>query len=169
MAVFSTKTFTAHDDYMTPKSAWEDIKDYIPKEKIIWESFYGDGKSGAFLKELGFQVIHEKIDFFSNDRGDVIVSNPPFTMKKEVFQRLKILNKPFIMIMPSSTINTQYVRDIFANCDDRLQVIIPRKRIQFTKLVNGKIPKNYRSGCNFDCFYFCWKINLPHDIIWLSD
>ena len=25
-----------HDDYMTPKSAWENIKHIIPKDKIIW-------------------------------------------------------------------------------------------------------------------------------------
>jgi hypothetical protein len=34
MAGFHTKTFLKHDDYMTPKYAWEDIKDYIPKKKI---------------------------------------------------------------------------------------------------------------------------------------
>jgi hypothetical protein len=43
---------------MTPKYAWENIKDLIPKNKIIWEPFYGDGKSGDYLKELGFNVIH---------------------------------------------------------------------------------------------------------------
>ena len=39
MASFHTKTFQKHDDYMTPKSAWEDIKKYIPTDKIIWEAF----------------------------------------------------------------------------------------------------------------------------------
>ena len=45
-----------HDDYMTPKHAWEAIKDYIPRDKVIWEAFYGDGKSGKYLEELGFSV-----------------------------------------------------------------------------------------------------------------
>jgi len=58
MAGFHTKTFLKHDDYMTPKYAWENIKDYIPKDKIIWEAFMGDGKSGEYLKDLGFNVIH---------------------------------------------------------------------------------------------------------------
>ena len=166
MAGFHTKTFTAHDDYMTPKSAWEAIKAYIPKDKVLWEAFYGDGKSGAHLRELGFTTIHEKIDFFSNNKGEVIVSNPPFTMKKEVFQRLVVLDKPFIMIMPSSTLNTQYTRELFQGNTNRLQIIIPRKRINFNKIVEGKeVPSGH---CNFDCFYYCWKINLPHDIIWLE-
>lgn len=52
MAGFHTKTFLKHDDYMTPKYAWENIKSYIPEDKVVWEPFYGDGKSGDFLREL---------------------------------------------------------------------------------------------------------------------
>ena len=52
---------------MTPKYAWENIKQFIPTDKIIWEAFYGDGESGNYLTELGFNVIHEPIDFFEND------------------------------------------------------------------------------------------------------
>ena len=167
MAVFNTKTFTKHDDYMTPKSAWENIKQYIPKVEI-WEAFYGDGESGKYLTELGFNTIHEDIDFFENDKGEIIVSNIPFSMSKEVLERLVELNKPFILIMPSSKINTQYFRKLFSNIDDPIQIIIPRKRIQFVKTVNGKVPENYKSCCNFDCFYYCWKMNLPRDIVWLD-
>jgi hypothetical protein len=153
---------------MTPKSAWENIKDYIPTDKIIWEAFYGDRDSGKYLTELGFQTIHEPVDFFESDRGDIIVSNPPFSKSKEVVTRLKELNKPFIIIFPSSKINTQYMRGLFKDTPDKLQIIIPRKRIHFIKKVNGKIPDNWKNVCNFDCFYYCWKMNLPRDIIWLS-
>ena len=74
-------SFTNDDDYMTPKSAWEDISDYLPTDKVIWECFYGDGRSGTYLRELGFDVIHENIDFFEYNIGDVIVSNPPYSIK----------------------------------------------------------------------------------------
>jgi len=160
MASFHTKTFIKHDDYMTPKYAWENIKDFIPKDKIIWEAFYGDGKSGKYLEELGFKVIHEEIDFFNEDRGDIIVSNPPFSLSKEVMERLFILDKPFILLFPSSKINTSYIRE-WKN--KNLQIIIPRKRIHFIK--NGKEKTN---KCNFDCFYYCYKMNLQSDIIWLE-
>tara|TARA_R110002072_G_C7635126_1_gene507286 strand:- start:40 stop:522 length:483 start_codon:yes stop_codon:yes gene_type:complete len=160
MAGFHTKTFLKHDDYMTPRYAWENIKQYIPKDKIIWEAFYGDGKSGDYIKDLGFNVIHEKIDFFKENKGDVIVSNPPFSQSKEIMKRLLILDKPFILLFPSSKINTQYFREWK---DKHLQIIIPRKRIQFIK--NGNELQN---KCNFDCFYYCYKINLEHDIIWLE-
>ena len=159
-------TYQKHDDYMTPKSAWENIKQFIPQDKVIWECFYGDGKSGENLRELGFDVIHEDIDFFENNKGDMIVSNPPFTLKKEVFTRLIILDKPFIMISSQQLLFTQYFRTIMK--DHNLQLIIPRRRIQFIKSVDGVIVENYKSQCNFDCFYYCYKINLDKDITWLE-
>jgi len=165
MAGFHTKTFIKHDDYMTPKYAWEDIQHIIPKDKIIWESFYGDGQSGNDLTELGFEVIHEPVDFFENNLGDIIVSNPPFSQSKKVLTRLKELDKPFIMILPSAKINTSYVRENYKNTE--IQIIIPRRRIQFIKMVDGEVG-NQKNACNFDCFYYCYKMNLPKDIIWLE-
>jgi len=168
MAGFHTKTFTKHDDYMTPKSAWESILHLIPKDKVIWEPFYGDGQSGQMLRELGLNVIHQDEDFFENNRGDIVVSNPPFTLNQKILERLVKLDKPFILIMPSPKLNTQYVRKLFQNTKDPLQIIIPRKRIQFVKLVDGEVPEDYKSKCNFDCFYYCWKMKLPRDITWLE-
>ena len=165
MAGFQTKTFLKHDDYMTPKYAWENIQQYIPKDKIIWEAFYGDGNSGSYLKELGFNVIHEPVDFFENNLGDMIVSNPPFSKVKEIMKRLLELDKPFILILPSSKINTSYFREWK---DKNIKIIIPRKRIHFTKHINGKPVDGWKNACNFDCFYYCYKINLPKDIIWLE-
>jgi len=167
MAGFHTKTFLKHDDYMTPKSAWENIKDLIPKNKTIWEAFYGDGKSGQYLQELGFNVIHDEDDFFLNNKGDIVVSNPPFSKSKEITERLKLLEKPFILILPVSKLTTSYFRECFKNNND-LQIIIPRKRIHFNKQINGETPKNWKNACNFDCFYYCYKINLPNNITWLE-
>jgi hypothetical protein len=168
MAGFHTKTFLKHDDYMTPKHAWENIKDYIPKDKVIWEAFYGDGKSGEYLSELGFNVIHNKNDFFESNEGDIVVSNPPFSKSKDILNRLKILDKPFILILPCSKICTSYFRENFKDSKDPIQIIIPRKRIHFEKQIKGDIPEGWKNCCNFDCFYYCYKINLERDIIWLE-
>jgi hypothetical protein len=165
MAGFHTKTFSKHDDYMTPKYAWENIQQFIPKDKVIWEAFYGDGTSGNYLKELGFNVIHDTDDFFENNKGDIVVSNPPFSKTKEIVKRLKELDKPFILILPSSKINTSYFRE-FKNTN--LQIIIPRKRIHFEKHVEGQKLTNKKSSCNFDCFYYCYKMNLKETITWLE-
>lgn len=171
MAGFHTKTFIKHDDYMTPKSAWENIKEFIPKDKTIWEAFYGDGTSGQHLKELGFKVIHEPIDFFTNNPEDaeLIVTNPPFSLVTKILPRLvNDIKKPFIMIMPAPKLTTQYFRKLFSDNPDKIQIIIPRKRIHFTKLVDGKKPEGWKDSCNFDCFYYCWKMDLPNQINWLE-
>ena len=168
MSGFHTKTFIKHDDYMSPKYTWENIIHLIPSDKIYWEAFYGDGMSWEFLKELGLTVIHKPIDFFSDDSipiYDILISNPPFSQCKEILERLEKIDKPFILILPSSKINTSYFRK-WKN--KNIQIIIPRKRIHFNKLVDGETPKNYKSVCNFDCFYYCYKMKLPNDITWLE-
>jgi hypothetical protein len=153
---------------MTPRYAWENVAHLIPKDKVIWEAFYGDGASGTYLRDLGFNTIHEDLDFFTENRGDIIVSNPPFSKSKEVLTRLKELNKPFMMILPASKVTTQYVRALFKDSTDPLQLVIPRKRIHFQKQIDGKMPEDYKSCCNFDCFYYCWKMGLPRDLLWLE-
>ena len=75
--------------------------------------------------------------------------------------RLKELDKPFILLMPQNTLNNNYVRELF---EDSIQIIIPRKRIQFIKNGEDGHPKK----CNFDCFYYCYKINLERDIVFLN-
>ena len=153
---------------MTPKHAWENIAHLIPKDKIMWEAFYGDGTSGTHLRDLGFNTIHEPIDFFDDDtvpEYDILISNPPFSQSKNIMNRLYELDKPFILIMPSSKINTSYFRQWR---DRNIQIVIPIKRIHFTKLVDGIVPDNYKSSCNFDCFYYCYKIGLDKDITWLE-
>jgi len=165
MAGFHKKTFTKHDDYMTPKSAWENIVKFIPKDKVLCDPFYGNGDSGRFLTELGFSVIHENEDFFENDRGEVYVTNPPFTLIEKILPEMFKRGKPFIMIMPASKIATQYYRKFIQDLEVQPQYIVPRKRIHFIKTVDGVIPKDYKSCCNFDCFYYTWKLNLDHDII----
>jgi hypothetical protein len=165
MTGFQPQTFLKHDDYMTPKYAWENIKEYIPNDKVIWEAFYGDGKSGKYLQELGFNTIHEPIDFFENNLGDIIVSNPPFSHSKVIMDRLYELDKPFILLFPQHKINTSYFRKWK---DKELQIIIPRKRIHFEKKINGETPANWKNATCFECFYYCYKMGLDRDIIWME-
>ena len=59
------------------------------------------------------------------------------------------------------------MRSLFKN-DNDLQIIIPKKRIHFTKKINGEIPKDWGDSCYFDCFYYCYKMNLPNNLNWLD-
>ena len=160
MAGFGTKTFLKYDDYTTPFEKWESIKKYISNNKIIWSPFYCDGKQKEHFEKMGFEIIHKKEDFFKyTPEYDILIDNPPFGKKREILEKLKLLDKPFILIMPQNTINTSYIKPF----DKDMQILIPRRRIQFIKDGITKTNK-----CNFDCFFYCYKMKLPRDIIWLE-
>ena len=85
-----------------------------------------------------------------------------FSELPRVFARLRELGKPFVVIMPCSTLTTRYFRDLFQD----IQVIVPRRRIQFRKMVDGvEVPSG---RCSFDCLYFCWRLGLPRDVVFLT-
>tara|TARA_R100001530_G_scaffold135193_2_gene111803 strand:+ start:251 stop:727 length:477 start_codon:yes stop_codon:yes gene_type:complete len=149
------------DNYMTNKKEWERIKEYIPTDKKIWAPFYGDGKQKEYFAEMGYDIIHNDEDFFENNHGDIICDNPPFSKKKEILVRLKELGKPFILICPSMMLSYKYFQELFA---DEIQVIIPHKRINFQHIDSTK--KNYSPP--FASFYFCWKIGLPKDMLFIE-
>jgi len=161
---FSNKYFKKNDEYYTSKNMWEMIVQFIPKDKILWECFYSPfSKSAEYLRELEFEVVSENIDFYNNNLGDIIISNPPFSDLKKIMIRLYEINKPFILIVPISKICCKYMK-IFKN---KIQIIIPPKRINFIKCdLNGEIIKQENTS-NFDSIYLCYKINLDSDIVFL--
>lgn len=165
MATYSNYNPKIYNHYITPNSIWDDIKKYIPTDKVIWEPFYCNGQSGEYLSSLGFDVIHEpNVDFFTHDKGDVVISNPPFETKKLILKRLVDLDKPFILLVPVSTICYNYSKIL----KDNIQLLIPSKRINFDRYninTNELVPNT--STATFDCVFLCYKMGLESDIIFL--
>lgn len=154
MATYSHYSPKPNDDFNTPIYIWKEIEKYIPRDKKIWSPFYFDGDHK--LKELGFNIIHEEKDFFTyTPEYDIIVDNPPFSIKKQLLIRLLEIDKPFILIMPVSTLCYQYFREY----KDKIQILVPSKRYQF-------IPEK-KSSASFDCLWYCYKMELEKDIIFL--
>ncbi len=152
-------SFNEKDEYYTPKILVEPIIKYLKPNTTVWCPF--DTKDSEFvllLKEKGFNVIYSHIwlgqDFFEyepKEHYDYIVSNPPFTRKLEVLERLYKLEKPFAMILGLPILNYQEVGDFFL--DKELQLLIVNKKVSF----DG-------NTASFNNSYFCWKL-LPKDII----
>lgn len=153
--------FNSDDEYNTTKEIWEQIKDFIPKDKIIFEAFLlnnTSSKSVQILRDLGCNVVGDStIDFFNSSHinYDVIVSNPPYSCKKKIFTELARIDKPFILILPVSTVTKQFVKVLKR---EKIQLIIPSKRLQFCK------GTDQLNRCWFDCVYFCYKMDLSKDI-----
>ena len=154
------------DDYTTPFEVWGNIKEYLPKgDTVIWEAFYNENsKSADHLRSLGCNVVYGNIDFYKNNIGDCIVSNPPFSDKTNVINRLYELDKPFIITIPIHSLATRFIKNKFKN---KLQIIIPDTRIHFEKkdVESGEMKTLKRTS--FDTIYLCYKMNLPRDVLWL--
>tara|TARA_R110001606_G_scaffold315585_2_gene462361 strand:+ start:393 stop:869 length:477 start_codon:yes stop_codon:yes gene_type:complete len=149
------------DNYITNAEDWKRIKEYIPENKKIWSPFYCDGKQKEYFKDMGFDIIHEDRDFFSYTPDyDIVVDNPPFSKKKDIFEKLKNLDKPFIIVAPSVMLSYKYFQDHFK---DHLQIIIPYNRIKFKHL--DSINKNYTPP--YASHYFCYKMNLKKDLLFI--
>ena len=150
-------------EYYTPKWVWETLKPYIPKDKVIWEAFRNETeascKSADNLRELGFRVVNPLCDFFENDYGEILISNPPFNRKKEILERLFDLDKPFMLILPQIILNTIYFAKMCKK-DKNIQIIILPKRVDF---FNEKGKKKQV----IHTLVICWKMNLEEQIIFL--
>ena len=149
------------DNYTTDKNGWLSIKDFLTQDKKIYAPFYCDGKQKDYFKEMGFDIIHEDTDFFTNTYDfDIIVDNPPFSKFKSICLKLKEIDKPFILVCPARTLQLKHFQKLFK---DHLQVIIPFTRPTFTHLTNPK--KGYTPP--FGVMYYCYKMDLHKDLIFI--
>ena len=151
-----------NDNYATDKHVWETIKRFIPLDKKIYAPFYCDGKQKDYFKELlNIDIIHEDVDFFTNTFNyDIIVDNPPFSKKKEILTKLREIDKPFILIIPTCLLSLKWFQTLYSN---KIQVIIPMKRLTFTHLTNPK--EGYTPP--FGSFIYCYKMDLEKDLTFI--
>ena len=158
-------TNKASDEVYTPDYAVKPIVKYIKENSIIWCPF--DEEDSEYVKILraeGFEVIATHIsngeDFFTyepTENYDVIISNPPFSIKDDILKRLDELNKPYAMLLPLPTLQGQkrfnYLKDT--------QALIFDKRINYFK---NKETKEIQKGVAFASIYIC-KNFLPEKLI----
>lgn len=155
------------DAWETPDHAWDAVLKFVSKSLIIWEPFYCTGRSGRYIKNRGYTVYHEDRDFFKYqpDRFDIIVSNPPFSNKEEVFQRLLTFNKPFAMLIPLNSVANNFIKRCFNTADlrSKLQLLFTAKKVNFLR--NGKPGPN----CSFNVTWLCYGMGLPFPVVFADD
>ena len=152
-----TGAFNEKDEYYTPKILVDAILPYVLEGKIVWCPF--DTADSEFVHALSvknkviYSHIWEGMDFFEYEptEYDIIVSNPPFTKKLEVLNRLYALGKPFAMVLPLPMLNYQEIGDFFL--DKELQLLIVNKKVSF----DG-------NTASFNNSYFCYQL-LPKDLM----
>jgi hypothetical protein len=155
-----------NDECYTPDYAVEPILKYIPKDTIVWCPF--DTEESNFVQLFrrdGFKIINSHIstgqDFYSYepDKWDIIISNPPFTNKRKIFERALSFNKPFALLMNVVWLNDRFSKMVYKNADRNMQLLLLDKRVKYIK-PDGSI----ENKITFNSSYFCCDL-LPRDII----
>ena len=157
---------SGNDEFYTPRYAIKPILKYIPNSSKVWCPF--DSEDSLFVEmllEKGCDVVHTHIsdgyDFFEHfEECDYIVSNPPYSMKGEVFQRLFELKKPFAMLVGVvGLFESQKRFQMFR--DNEFEIMYLNKRVAYFKDY-----KDEKTSLNppFSSVYVCHKI-LPKQIV----
>lgn len=156
----------SNDECYTPRYVVKELLPYLPKDKVIWCPF--DTEESEFVKVLSeeeFQVVNSHISYgqdyytYEPNYWDILVSNPPFTSKRKIFERALSFNKPFALLMSNTWLNDSAPKILFKEKD--LQLLMFRNRIKFLNngIINNKI--------TFSSSFYCWNL-LPKQII-ISD
>jgi hypothetical protein len=153
-----------NDECLTLSYGVKPIIKYINKNFVVWCPF--DKEDSEFVKQIkenGNKVIFshtdDNKDFYTyepKEHWDCIVSNPPFTNKRKIFERALSFNKPFALIMSNTWLNDSAPKQLFK--DKELQLLMFDKRMKF--LNNGEV----QNKITFSSSYYCWNF-LPKQII----
>jgi hypothetical protein len=159
-----------NDEFYTPIYAIEPLLKYLKPNSKIWCPF--DTKESNFVKVLekeGHNVsnshIFEGLDFFSAKKEkcadfDYIISNPPYSLKAEVFEKLFELQVPFAMLVGVVGIfESQRRFNMFK--DNEIEVMYMNKRISYFKDYADQKPS---LNPPFSSVYLCSRV-LPKQLI----
>lgn len=157
-----------NDEFYTPNYAIEPLLKYIKPNSTIWCPF--DTTDSNFVKmfdKAGHNVlcshISEGDDFFkydSKNNFDYIISNPPYSMKAEVFEKLFSLGKPFAMLVGVvGLFESQKRFNMFK--DNKFEIMYMNKRISYFKSYEDQKPS---LNPPFSSVYICSGM-LPTQIV----
>ncbi len=97
-------------------------------------------------------------DFFTYepDWWDVIVTNPPFSLKIPWIERCYELGKPWALLLPVETIGTKHAQELFTAHEPEIGIIYMNKRINF------KMPNKGwdGAGAQFPTAWYTWKFGF---------
>ena len=147
-----------YDELYTPKYAIEPLLKYLPQNAIIWEcTDFGESNITKALKEKGYNVIStnkEQINFLEDKATfnfDIIITNPPYSLKDSFLSKCYEYNKPFAMLLPLTTLEGIQRGKMFR--EKGIELLVLDKRIDF----NGKGKVWYNTS------WFCWQL-LPKEL-----
>lgn len=165
---------SGNDEFYTPEYAIIPIEKYLKRNSHIWCPFdTGESNFVKYFRKMGHTVSHSHIsigedeyfgsgDFFKKDyfEYDYIISNPPYSLKAEVFERLFSIGKPFAMLVGVVGLFESKKRfEMFKN--NSFEIMYFNKRISYFKDFAEQKPS---LNPPFSSVYIC-KDMLPDRIV----
>ena len=156
--------FDLPDECYTPENAIYPLIDFLKKDWIIWDCAFGTGMLAEHFNKFSFNVVGIKdYNFLKEDSDkianfDIIITNPPYSVKDLFLERAFEIDKPFAFLLPLTTLEGIKRGKMFK--DKNIQLIIPNRRFNFA---NPEGRKN-KSSCWFATAWFCYKLNLPEQL-----
>lgn len=143
--------YTNRDNFQTPSYATDLLVPFIPSSvSWIWEPAAGKGKITDVLRRHNYKVHTSDVvrhdptivvrDFLSKTdeylgKKDCIITNPPYSLKKEFYFRCIEIGVPFALLVPADYCG--WIIDAIRY--GGVEKIVPTRRIDF-------ITPNMRSG-----------------------
>jgi hypothetical protein len=98
------------DEYYTMREDAEVIADHLIQIPLrVWLPFNDTDSAWKYvLEDRGFDVVTTSGDFFTTEPPSgvqCIISNPPFSKKRDVMERIKALDLRFALILPFQWLN----------------------------------------------------------------
>jgi len=166
------------NDFQTPPEALRPLLPYLKKDWHIWECASGKGNLVAELLNRGYVVSQTDILPETESRGhidfteftiekyptfgfDCIITNPPFKYKQEFLEKCYSLGKPFALLLPLTTFETQKRQKLFDKYG--LEVIFLPRRINF------ETPSGKGSGSWFATAWFTNWLNVGKQFVFYRD
>ena len=65
-----------NDEYYTQPTSWDIVLQYIPKNKVLFEPFFGAGHTAKYFNTHGYKMIGQNgLDFFDDTKMKRFITN----------------------------------------------------------------------------------------------
>jgi hypothetical protein len=164
----------APDNFQTPAWALDCLIPYLYLLQRIWEPACGSGNLVTGLRASGFKVrgtdILKGTDFLHCDiqAFDVIVTNPPFSLKDEFLEHCYKLGKPFALLLPISVFDSKFRRKLFNQYG--VEFIFPDRRIPFeTPNHKKRLKAGKKSSPQFQTVWVTHGLNIGQQLTFTDE
>jgi len=102
---------------------------------VIWDPFVSTGHAQRAIEGFGYQLYKGGEDIMKVDKVPepvtLIITNPPFSDKSAILEKLASLRVPFVVILPTIVLQRDYFTNVVRSCHRHWHAVLPNKSLAF--------------------------------------